>query len=149
MKTENRSLACCLSDESCLGTLDQRVHRAPRPQMKSPKEKHAVPSAALCLLHAEDQICCFDSVHPSCFHQKKDFRVNLILELSNSLLGNYLFKKKKKSYDSMDCSQPGSSVHGILQARTLKWVLIPFSRASFQPRDQTQVSCIPGGFFAS
>ena len=44
---------------------------------------------------------------------------------------------------SMDCSPPGSSVHGILQVRILKWVAIPFSSGSFQPRDQTQVSC-PG-----
>ena len=35
--------------------------------------------------------------------------------------------------DPMDCSPPGSSVHGILQARILKWVAIPFSRGSFQP----------------
>ena len=39
--------------------------------------------------------------------------------------------------NSMDCSPPGSSVHGILQARRLEWVVIPFSRASSQPRDQT------------
>ena len=38
--------------------------------------------------------------------------------------------------DPMDCNLPGSSVHGILQARILKWVAIPFSRASSQPRDQ-------------
>ena len=56
--------------------------------------------------------------------------MNLILKLSNSLLGNYLFKKKKKSYESMDCSPPGSSVHGILQARMLEQVAIPFSRGS-------------------
>ena len=47
----------------------------------------------------------------------------------------------------MDCSLPGSSVHGILQARILEWVAIPFSRGSSQPRDQTQVSCIVGRFF--
>ena len=35
----------------------------------------------------------------------------------------------------MDCSPPGSSVHGISQARILEWVAIPFSSASFQPRD--------------
>ena len=40
----------------------------------------------------------------------------------------------------MDSSPPGSSVHGILQARILEWVAIPFSRGSSQPRDQTQVS---------
>ena len=42
----------------------------------------------------------------------------------------------------MDCSLPGSSVHGILQARTLEWLAIPFSRGSSWPRDQTRVSCI-------
>ena len=36
--------------------------------------------------------------------------------------------------DSTDCSPPGSSVHGILQARILEWVVIPFFRGSFQPR---------------
>ena len=44
--------------------------------------------------------------------------------------------------DPMDCSPPGFSVHGILQARILEWVAIPFSRASSQPRDRTWVSCI-------
>ena len=43
--------------------------------------------------------------------------------------------------DPMDC------VHGILQARILEWVAIYFSRGSFQPRDQTQVSQIAGRFF--
>ena len=44
--------------------------------------------------------------------------------------------------DLMDCSPPGSSVQGILQARTLEWIAIPFSRGSSRPRDQTWVSCI-------
>ena len=47
----------------------------------------------------------------------------------------------------MDCSPPGSSVHGILQARILERIAIPFSRGSFQPRDQTQISHFAGGFF--
>ena len=47
----------------------------------------------------------------------------------------------------MGCSPPGSSVHGILQARILEWVTIFFSRGSSQPRDQTQVSCIAGRHF--
>ena len=42
----------------------------------------------------------------------------------------------------IDGSPPGSSVHGILQARIVEWVVISFSRGSSQPRDQTQVSCI-------
>ena len=50
-------------------------------------------------------------------------------------------------HDPLDCSLPGSSVHGILQARTLEWVAISSPRRSFQPRDWTQVSCITGRFF--
>ena len=44
--------------------------------------------------------------------------------------------------DPMDCSPPGSSVHGIFQARVLEWVAIFFSRGSSQPRDRTWVSHI-------
>jgi len=47
----------------------------------------------------------------------------------------------------MDCSLPGVSVHGILQARILEWVAIPFSRGSSQLRDPTLVSYIAGRFF--
>ena len=49
--------------------------------------------------------------------------------------------------DPMDCSSSCSSVHGIPQARILEGVGISFSRGSFQPRDQTQLSCIASGFF--
>ena len=49
--------------------------------------------------------------------------------------------------DPMDHSPPGFSVHGILQARILEWVAMPFSRGSSQPKDRTQVSCIAGGIF--
>ena len=47
----------------------------------------------------------------------------------------------------MGHSPPGSSVHGILQARILEWVAISFSRRSSRPRNRTQVSCIAGRFF--
>ena len=47
----------------------------------------------------------------------------------------------------MDCSPPGSSVHGILQTRILVWVAVSFSRGSSQPRAQTWVSWIVGRFF--
>ena len=50
--------------------------------------------------------------------------------------------------DPMDCSPPGSSVHGILQARIVECVTIPFSKGSSQSRDQTQVSSIAGGRYA-
>ena len=46
-----------------------------------------------------------------------------------------------------DYSQPGSSVHGILHARILEWVAIPFSRGSSKSRDQTWVFCITSRFF--
>ena len=49
--------------------------------------------------------------------------------------------------DPMNSSLPGSSVHGILLARILEWVAIPFSRSS-GPRDQIGVSHIVDGFFA-
>ena len=49
--------------------------------------------------------------------------------------------------DPIDCSPPGSSVHGILQARILEQVAIPFSRVSSWPRDRTQVSCVADRFF--
>ena len=46
-----------------------------------------------------------------------------------------------------DCSPPGSSVHGILQAKILEWVAIPFSRGSSRPRNWIWVSFIAGRFF--
>ena len=49
--------------------------------------------------------------------------------------------------DPMDCSPPGSPVHGILQERTLEWVSILSSMGSSQSRDQTQVSSTAGRFF--
>ena len=53
---------------------------------------------------------------------------------------------------SMDCSPPGSSAHGIFQARILEWVAISFSRESSQPRDQTRISYVSwlaGKFFTT
>ena len=52
----------------------------------------------------------------------------------------------------VDCSPPGSFVHGILQARRLEWVAMSSSRGSSPPRDWTQVSCVlcvAGRFFAT
>ena len=50
-------------------------------------------------------------------------------------------------WDPMDSSPPGSSVHGILQARILDWVAMPSSRGFSPPRDRAQVSYIVGRFF--
>ena len=49
----------------------------------------------------------------------------------------------------MDHSLPGSSVHGILQARRLQWVVMPFSSGSSRPRDQIHGFCTAGGFFTA
>ena len=52
----------------------------------------------------------------------------------------------------MDCSPPGSSIHGIFQARILEWGAISFSRGSSWPRDWTWVSCVScttGRFFTT
>ena len=76
-----------------------------------------------------------------------------------NLLLSYTNKKKAKGKwkvfivqscptlcDSKDCNPPGSSVHGVLQARILEWVAVPSSSGSSPPGDGTQVSCIAGRF---
>ena len=62
-------------------------------------------------------------------------------------INNLKLWQVKPTAGAMDCSPPGSSVHGILQARVLESVAISFSRGSSWPRDQTQVSCVAGRFF--
>ena len=47
------------------------------------------------------------------------------------------------------CNPTDCTVHGIVQARILEWIAFPFSRGSHQPRGQTQISCIAGGFFSN
>ena len=49
--------------------------------------------------------------------------------------------------DPMDYGPPGSSVHGLFQARILEWFVISSSRRSSRPKDQTQASCTAGRFF--
>ena len=53
------------------------------------------------------------------------------------------------SCNPVNWSLPGSSVHGVLQARILEWVAVPFSRGSAQPRDWIMVSHVAGRFFTS
>ena len=52
-------------------------------------------------------------------------------------------------YGPVDCSLPGSSVHGILQARILHWVAISFFKGSPPPRNWTHIFCIAGRFFTT
>ena len=67
------------------------------------------------------------------------------------LLGERLVNfKNQKSINHVQISvTPWTIVHGILQARILAWVAIPFTKGSSQLGDQTPVSCIAGGFFTS
>ena len=64
---------------------------------------------------------------------------------------NWIWKEKKKVTQSCLtlCDPMDYTVHGILQARILEWVVFSFSRGSSEPRDQTQVSCIADTFFTS
>ena len=84
------------------------------------------------------------------YHVKYCFRrtIHVELQVMNSCKCSFKlvcvlgFSVVSDLCDPMDCSLPGSSVHGIFQARVLKRVAIFFSRASSSPRDQTCVSCI-------
>ena len=67
--------------------------------------------------------------------------------LANTILESYIRESTKSIQlcptvcNPMDCSLPGTSVHGFLQARILEWVAMFFSRASPRPRDRIHVSC--------
>ena len=80
--------------------------------------------------------------------QTLEFRIKSCIFLSSSLteiLVSYSHSIMFDSLQLMDCSLPGSSVHGVLQSRILDWVTIPFPRGSFRPRCWT--SCIADGLF--
>ena len=78
---------------------------------------------------------------------------HISLEASCACLPAKLLQSSPTLWDPMDCSPPGSSVHGILQARVLDWVVMPSSRGSSWSRDGTCVFllslALAGGFFTS
>ena len=80
-----------------------------------------------------------------CFH--------VLTIMNNAVIASKCWFQFLWTYESESESHslwpPWTIVHGILQARILEWVAVPFSRGSFQPRDWTQVSHIAGGFFTS
>ena len=92
-----------------------------------------------------------------CLYFHVHFRISLsisILSLIRIMIGiviNLLIVLVAQSCltlcNPMGCSLPGSSVHGILQARILEWVAMPFSEGSFWPRKQTHVTWIVNRFF--
>ena len=84
----------------------------------------------------------------------------LVLLLGNFVKISQIYQKNWKvkalvsqscltTYNPIDCSPPGSSVHGILQARILQWFAMPFSRGSSWSRNCIWVSCIAGRFFTT
>ena len=72
----------------------------------------------------------------------------LMLVLAHAL-GSVVKSVKVARLCLTHCDPKDYTVHGILQARVLEWVAVPFSRVSSQPRDRTQVSHFAGGFFIS
>ena len=72
---------------------------------------------------------------------------NIQLRIVNEVKWSEVAQSCPTLCDPMDCSLPGSSVHGIFQAIVLEWIAISFSRGSSRPRDRTQVSCIIGTHF--
>ena len=83
------------------------------------------------------------------FRRGKNDTVNLlrVIKYSNEKWSESQSHSVMTLCDFMDCSLPGSSVHGILQTRILKWVAVLFSRGSSQLKDLTQVSRTAGSFF--
>ena len=72
-----------------------------------------------------------------------------ILDLRAGLAAGLVTKSYSSLCDPTDCSPPGSSVHGISQARTKVWAAIFFSREFSWPRDRTHFSCLAGRFFTT
>ena len=75
------------------------------------------------------------------------YRVNLLFKNEGGRKWVLVTETRPTLCDPMDYHPPGSTVHGIFQARILEWVVIPSSRGSSPPRDQAWVSCIAGRFF--
>ena len=100
---------------------------------------------------ANHLILCQPLLFPSTFTFHLDFpNINILHLLCFFLVvGDLVSLLCPAVCDPLDHSLPGSSVHGILQAKILEWVAISSSRGSSQPRNRTQVSCIAGRFFTN
>ena len=92
-------------------------------------------------------LCCLEASHPLAerFLERK-MLMNLVtkqqcLHTHLPLRGDVVPVCSLSCVQLMDCSLPGSTVHGIFQAKILEWVAISFSRGSSPPRDRTCTSC--------
>ena len=90
-------------------------------------------------------------VHCNLFNTAPFHQSYSILFLNYHLLSQRIYKHLKAESEKCPilCDPMDYIVHGILQARIPEWVAFPFSSRSSQLRDQTQVSCIAGGFFTN
>ena len=70
-------------------------------------------------------------------------------EAETPILSNDILQEKATQFCQTLCDPMDFTVHGILQARILEWLAVPFYRGSSQPRGRTQVSHIAGRFFTS
>ena len=100
------------------------------------------------LLHCRQTL--YPLSHQGLLHYKihsKYFIISIYYKIHSNYSDNRLESIQTTLCDPMDCSLPGSSVHGTFQARVLEWVAISFYRGSSQPRDWTPVSHIAGRCF--
>ena len=104
-----------------------------RPQEQAPKHEASVHERSACQSRAENRLWMIQTAH---HHYIKIGRYQSEVAQSCPTL-----------CAPVDCSPPGSSVHGIFQAGILEWVSIPFSRGPSRPRDWTQVSLIVSRHF--
>ena len=84
--------------------------------------------------------------HPNWKGQSKTVTICRYLTLHTNEM-NEVAQSCPTLCDPMDCSLPGSSVHGNFQARVLEWAATSFSKGSSWPRDQTWISCVSGRHF--
>ena len=96
--------------------------------------------------------------HPNCFsyfNQNNTFETTKLCKSSHCFNGDAVYCRNEKVRVKVTqscltlCESMDYTVHGVLQARILEWVAIPFSRGSSQPRDRTQGPRIAGRFFTS
>ena len=137
MKVESEVAQSCptFSDPMDCSLPGSSIHGFSRQEywsgMPFPNKAQAIPSQIMSLL-------CFCLFSLSLFSSSCWWKVKMKVAQSCVTL-----------WDPIDCSPPGSSAHGILQARILERVAFPFSSRSSQPRDQTQLSHITGRFLTS
>ena len=99
------------------------------------------PSSQWCHPAISSSVVLFSSC-PQSLPASESFPTYFKIQVASFIENAMLLQLCPTLCDPMDCSLPGSSVHGILQARILEWVAVPSSRGSYQPRNQTQVSYV-------